>query len=86
MNETEKLQKAVTLTVAAGYQLDKEAFDLLSAAAATEDPTQIISKAIQKIETGKEKLLFINRSLLEDLIKKPESTKENFIQPLENAT
>lgn len=86
MNETEKLQKAVTLTVAAGYQLDKEAFDLLSAAAATEDPTQIISKAIQKIETGKEKLLFINRSLLEELIKKPESTKENFIQPLENTT
>jgi DNA polymerase II small subunit len=86
VNETEKLQTAVKLTVAAGYQLDKEAFDLLSAAAATEDPTQIMKKAIQKIETGKEKPLFIDRSFLEGLIRMPESTKENFIQPLESPT
>lgn len=86
MNETEKLQKAVALTVAAGYQLDKEAFDLLNAVAATEDPTQIVSRAIQKIETHKEKPLFINRSLLEELIKKPQPTKEHIIQPLENTT
>jgi len=85
MNGQEKLQKAVSLTVAAGYQLDKEAFDLLSTVASTEDPSQIINEAIQKIETDKEKPLFISRSLLEDLIKKPETTEEAFIQPLESS-
>jgi len=85
MNWQEKLQKAVSLTVAAGYQLDKEAFELLSTVASTEDPSQIINEAIQKIETDKEKPLFISRSLLEDLIKKPETTEEAFIQPLESS-
>ena len=85
MNGQEKLQKAVSLTVAAGYQLDKEAFELLSTVASTEDPSQIINEAIQKIETDKEKPLFISRSLLEDLIKKPETTEEAFIQPLESS-
>jgi DNA polymerase II small subunit len=86
MNGTEKLQKAVSLTVAAGYQLDKEAFDLLSAVAATEDPSQIIDEAIQRMETDKEKPLFISRSLLEELIKKPEPSKEALTQQLESPT
>lgn len=83
MSETEKLQKAVELTIAAGYQLNKEAFEFLSTVAATEDPTEIMSKAIQKIEDLKEKPLFIDRSFLEQLVKEQEPTKEILIQPLE---
>ena len=64
MSETEKLQKAVEFTIEAGYQLNKEAFEFLSLVSATEDPTQLMSKAIQKIETLKRKPLFIGRSLL----------------------
>jgi len=83
MSETAKLQKAIELTIAAGYQLNKEAFNFLSTMAATEDPTEIVTKAIRKIESLKEKPLFIDRSFLEQLIKGPEPTTEVFIQPSE---
>ena len=83
MSETEKLQKAVGLTITAGYQLNKEAFEFLSILAATEDPTEIIGKAVKKIESLKEKPLFIERSFLEELVKKPEPVKEVLTQPLE---
>ena len=83
MSETEKLQKAVEFTIEAGYQLNKEAFEFLSLVSATEDPTQLMSIAIQKIETLKKKPLFIGRSLLEELVKRTEPTKEELMQPLE---
>lgn len=71
----EKLQKAIELTITAGYQLNKEAFDFLSLVASTEDPTEIIGKAIQKIESLKEKPLFIDKNFLEQLLKEPELSK-----------
>ena len=80
MSEMEKLQKAVRLTISAGYQLDKEAFEFLSSIAITEDPTEIVSKAIRKIEEAEEKPLFIGRPLLEELIEKPEPAKEIGVQ------
>jgi len=83
MSETEKLQKAVEFTIAAGYQLNKEAFEFLSMLATTEDPKEIIQKAVQKIDALKEKPLFIDRNFLEELMGKPKSTKEVLIQPLE---
>jgi len=72
MNDAGKLQRAVELTVAAGYQLNKEAFEFLSVLALTEDPAEIMGKAIQRIETLKEKPLFIDRGFLEQLVKAPE--------------
>jgi len=83
MSETKKLQEAVELTIEAGYQLNKEAFDFLSLISAIEDPAELVSKAIQKIETLKKKPLFIGRSLLEELTKRTEPTKERLTQPLE---
>ena len=83
MSEMEKLQKAVGLTIEAGYQLNKEAFEFLSLVSATEDPTELVSKVIQKVKSLKKKPLFIGRSLLEDLVKKTEPTKEIVVQPLE---
>jgi DNA polymerase II small subunit len=83
MSETAKLQKAVELTIAAGYQLDKEAFEFLSTVAATEDPTEIMSKAVQKIKDLKEKPLFIDRTFLEQLIKGQEPATKIFTQELE---
>ena len=80
MNNSEKLQKAVELTLTAGYQLNKEAFDFLSIIAAVEDPVKVVNRALEKIETLKDKPLFIERSFLEELTKKPEALKEGLAQ------
>jgi DNA polymerase II small subunit len=80
MSEVGKLQKAVEATIAAGYQLNREAFEFLSMVATTEDPAGIISKALQKIESLKEKPFFIDRNFLEELLKESEPEKE-IIQP-----
>jgi hypothetical protein len=74
MNTSDKLQRAVELTITAGYQLNKEAFEFLNEISMTEDPVEIVSKALAKIETLKDKPLFIDRSFLEELAKKLEQT------------
>jgi DNA polymerase II small subunit len=82
MSEGEKLQRAVEATIAAGYQLNSEAFELLSTFATTDDPTTIMSKALQRIEGLEEKPVFIDKSFLETLLKQPESVlEEEQIQP-----
>jgi DNA polymerase II small subunit len=72
--DQEKLQKAVSLTISAGYQLEKDAFDFLATISKTEDPTEILKITLQKIAIQKEKPLFIKKSLLE------ESIKENYLE------
>jgi DNA polymerase II small subunit len=84
MSETEKLQKAVELTIEAGYQINKEAFEFLSTLAITQDPTEIMSKAIHEIEALKEKPLFINRTFLEKLVESLEPKNEISIQLLKD--
>jgi DNA polymerase II small subunit len=75
MSEAEKLQKAVDLTIAAGYQLDKDAFEFLSTLAKTADPAAVMAKAIRQIEDLKEKPFFIQRCFLEQLLKPAESAQ-----------
>jgi len=82
MIETEKLQKAVELTIAAGYQINKEAFEFLTTLAITQDPTEIMKMAIHEIEALKEKPLFIDKNFLEKLVKPLESQEENLAQLL----
>ena len=81
MNEREKLQRAVEATIAAGYQLNSEAFELLSTIAATDDLTTIMNRALQRIEELEEKPLFIDKSFLETLLKQPETIEEEQVQP-----
>ena len=64
----EKLQKAVRFSLASGYQLDKEAFELLSKLSETQDPEKIVSEAIKKMETSPKKTFFINRQTIEKLL------------------
>ncbi|MGQ9565835.1 MAG: DNA-directed DNA polymerase II small subunit [Candidatus Bathyarchaeales archaeon] len=65
----EKLQKAISITLSAGYQLDKEAFQFLNDLAQIEDPSIIIEDVIKKLETLSEKPLFIAKSHLEEVTK-----------------
>jgi DNA polymerase II small subunit len=85
MSEREKLQRAVEATIAAGYQLNSEAFELLSTVAVNDDPTTIMSKALQRIEELEEKPLFIDKNFLETLLEPSENTEKEHIQPQDRA-
>jgi len=65
---SERLQKAVSSAIQAGYQLDKEAFNFLEKLSKTDDPLAIVEKAVKKAETLSQKPLFIGRSFLEELL------------------
>lgn len=78
---SEKLQKAVSHVIAAGYQLDKEAFDFLGTLSQTEDPTKLTEEAVKKIETLSEKPLFIGKEFLEEIAKETLPKKELFPPP-----
>jgi DNA polymerase II small subunit len=76
MIETEKLQRAVETAIAAGYQLNSEAFEFLSKRTTTDDPTTIMNKALQRIEELDEKPLFIDRNFLETLLNRLETIEK----------
>jgi len=66
VSEHEKVQQAVSRTLAAGYHLDKEAFNLLNIISKTEDPMKLVEVILEKLERLDEKPFFIKRSLLEE--------------------
>ena len=69
MSEGKRLQKAVSFTISSGYQLDKEAYEFLNAAANTEDPLYLMEEAVRKIRDLPQKPLFIDRGFLESMKK-----------------
>jgi DNA polymerase II small subunit len=76
MQDSERLQKALQITMNAGYQLNKDAFDFLSMLSPTEDPAKVIEEALKRIETFADKPLFIDRALIEELLDSGEPNKE----------
>jgi len=81
VNETTKLQKAVEATIAAGYQLNSEAFAYLTSIAQTEDPTELVNRALTQIEELEEKPLFIEKEFLQKQEHPQPQTQENTPQP-----
>ena len=67
MSGNEKLQKALEATIAAGYQLNSEAFEFLSQNADTTDPLNIMNLAFQRLQDLQDKPFFIERAFLETL-------------------
>ena len=65
---SERLQKAVSNIIEAGYQLDSEAFALLETLSKTEDPVILMEKIIRKMDELAQKPLFISRNSLEEFI------------------
>jgi len=82
VSEGERLQRAVSFTIAAGYQLNKEAFEFLNTISQKEDPLSLMEEAIKKIEELPEKPLFINRSFLEEMMKETFSKEEKLPPPV----
>jgi DNA polymerase II small subunit len=75
-----QLQKAVELAMTAGYQLNKEAFEFLTLLATTEDPADIITKAVKYIGSLDRKPFFIERRLLEEVLEPKSATEEVSVQ------
>ena len=78
---SERIQKAVSLAITCGYQLDKQSFDLLQDVSQTKDPIKLIEEAIKKIDRLPEKPLFIGRDFLEEVMKELFPTKEEAEPP-----
>ena len=68
MVEQEKLKQAVDVIIAAGYQLNSEAFEFLSENSDTTDPVGIINLALERLSDLKEKPFFIEKAFLESLV------------------
>lgn len=83
MSEAQKLQKAVELTIAAGYQMNSDAFEFLSLLSSTQDPTEVVNKAIHDIDALEEKPVFIDRSFLEKIVQPLESRRDDSTQLFE---
>ena len=67
MSIQEKLQQAIEATIAAGYQLNSEAFEFLSQNSDLNDPVEIMNSALQKLQDLEEKPFFIDKTFLETL-------------------
>ncbi len=80
----ERLQKAVSFTIASGYQLNKEAFNFLSIISKSQDPIKLMEEVVRKTKALAGKPLFISRDLLEEVTKElfPEGEEEKPQQPL----
>jgi DNA polymerase II small subunit len=74
MSAQEKLQRAIQAIMAAGYQLNSEAFEFLIQNAETNDPITITNLALEKIDALQDKPMFIERVFLEALIQQPTLT------------
>ncbi len=71
MSEGNILQRAVSFTIEAGYQLNKEAFEFLNIISETEDPLILMEEAVRKIKDLPQKPLFIDRTFLEAIKEEP---------------
>ncbi len=71
MSAQEKLQKAIEATIAAGYQLNSEAFEFLSQNSITNDPVKHNEFGPSKVQDLEEKPIFIDRVFLESLMQQP---------------
>jgi DNA polymerase II small subunit len=71
MGAQEKLQAAIQATIAAGYQLNSEAFEFLIQNAQTKDPEFIMKLALERIQDLQDKPMFIERPFLEALLIQP---------------
>jgi len=71
MSTQEKLQSAIKTIIAAGYQMNREAFEFLIQNAETSDPVTMMNLALRRIDTLADKPIFIEKEFLEALVQQP---------------
>jgi DNA polymerase II small subunit len=82
MSAQEKLQRAIQATIAAGYQLNSEAFEFLCQNCKANDPVSIMKLALERIQELHDKPMFIERPFLEALLQQ-QTVPNPEIQPPE---
>ncbi|MCW4002512.1 MAG: DNA-directed DNA polymerase II small subunit [Candidatus Bathyarchaeota archaeon] len=80
MSTQEKLQRAIQATIAAGYQLNSEAFEYLCQNSESQDPLSIMNIALEKLQEQQEKPMFIERAFLEALLQQPKASSQQLQQ------
>jgi DNA polymerase II small subunit len=65
MSTQEKLQQAIEATIAAGFQLNSEAFEYLIQNAETNDPVAVMNLALKQMAILQVKPMFIEKAFLE---------------------
>ncbi len=68
MGEEEQLQRAIEATIAAGYQLNSEAFEFLIQNSQTNDPMAVMNLVLERMANLADKPMFIERSFLETVV------------------
>jgi DNA polymerase II small subunit len=69
----ERLQRAIEATMAAGYQLNSEAFEFLCQNSVQNDPLSIMNLALERIQQLEDKPMFIEKAFLEALTQQPKT-------------
>lgn len=82
MSAQEKLQRAIQATIAAGYQLNSEAFEYLCKNSESHDPVDIMNIAIEELQKLPNQPIFIERAFLESLLQQPTANNSE-LEPLE---
>jgi len=86
LSTEEKLQRAIEATMAAGYQLNSEAFEFLIQNAQTNDPVSVMNLALNRMAALQEKPIFIERSFLETVIQQAALVvPEVVVEPLQES-
>ena len=68
MEQCAELQRAISLIIDAGYQIDKEAFEFLKQSSEMEDPASLIADVLEDPGALSNKPLWIGRELLENKV------------------
>jgi DNA polymerase II small subunit len=76
MSENKRLQKAIDVTMATGYQLSADAFNYLVHCSKETDPLAIMNMVLHEIKFQKEKLFVIEKIFLEQMVKQLTQTHQ----------
>lgn len=80
MSGQERLQQAIETTIAAGYQLNSEAFEFLFQNAESNDPVTVMNLTLERMATMQDKPLFIERGFLEATLQQLGITQQAVIE------
>ncbi|MCL4430454.1 MAG: metallophosphoesterase [Chloroflexi bacterium] len=87
MSSEEKLQQAIEATIAAGYQLNSEAFEYLIQNAQTSDPVAVMNLALERMSSLQDKPMFIEKAFLEAVMQQAAAAvQEALVEQLQQPT